>query len=115
MSSFIYCKTTEKGKQTFYLSFNGKDYFLFTQKYRVSNKDYFSKRVFLDNALNHSMTKSRSVRKTMTKLIPYIRYIEQEYGIVVLRKTIKNNDKKSNRRISNEDIFFWRDYIYETA
>ena len=115
MSSFIFCKTTDKGKQTFYLSFSGKNFFLFTQNYRVSNKNYFGKRVILDDALNHSLSKSHSVRKTMTKLIPYIRYVEQEYGIEVLRKTIKNNKRKLNNKPNGRNSCLCRELVMKSA
>ena len=115
MAPFIFSKNTEKGKHSFYLSFNGNDYFLFTQKYRVSNKDYFGNKVFLDDALNHSLSKSHSVRKTMTKLIPYIRYVEQEYGIEVLRKTIKNNKRKLNNKPNVRNSCLRRALVTELA
>ncbi len=85
----IYCKTVAKGLQAYYIRVDKQEYFLFHQSYRRSNKEFFGMGVLLKNALDYSCSHSTSVRKTMTKLIPYIQYIEKEYGLSVLRKTQK--------------------------
>ena len=115
MANTIYCKTVAKGKQAFYVKVEGRDYYLFSQDYRISNKEFFQNGVTVDRALNHSSSRSEAVRKTMTKLVPYIRYIEQEYDLEVLRKTIKNNEKKKNRKPYKRDTFRWQDYMWEVA
>lgn len=92
----IYCETIAKGQQAYYMRVDRQEYFLFHQNYRRSNKEFFGMGVLLENALDYSCSHSTSVRKTMTKLIPYIQYIEKEYGLTVLRKTqkTKNSAKK---------------------
>ena len=41
MANFIYSRTTDKDKQTFYLVSQDREYYLFTQKYRRGVKEYF--------------------------------------------------------------------------
>ena len=92
----VFCRTVAKGIQADYLRGSDREYYLFTQNYRKSNKEFFGKGVIVDAALNHSLSSSTSVRKTMTKLVPYIEYVEKEYGLIVLRKTQKS--KSCNKR-----------------
>lgn len=94
---FIYCKTVAKGQQAYYMHVDKKDYFLFIQNFRKSNKEIFGTGILLEDALDYSISHSTSVHKTMTKLIPFIKYIEKEYGLTVLRKTqiSKNFNKKA--------------------
>ncbi len=115
MTNIIYCRTVAKGIQSFYVTVEGRDYYLFSQNFRKSNKEFYRNGVIVDRALNHSLSRSTSVRKTMTKLVPYIRYIEQEYDLEILRKTIKNNEKKRNKKSSKRDLFRWQDYMCEVA
>lgn len=93
----IYCKTIEKGRQAYYLHTNMCEYYLFTQNFRRSNKAFFGCGILLDNALDYSLNNSPSVRKTMTKLIPAIGYIEKEFGLILLRKTYR--EKVFNKRM----------------
>lgn len=41
MINIIYCKTVAKGIQEFYLRVESKEYYLFKQNYRVSNKEVY--------------------------------------------------------------------------
>ena len=106
MRNKIYCKTTGKGQQSYYLTVDGKDYFLFTQAFRRSNKEVFSKGVTIDEALRWQGQHSESVIRTMRKLPSYIRYVEQEYGIVVLNKTKKKHDKKVKTPYKRERVTY---------
>ena len=47
MKNFIYCTTTAKGEQSFYLMTQGTKYFLFAQAFRRSNKDVFEQGISL--------------------------------------------------------------------
>ncbi len=86
----IYCLTTDKGRQTFYLDACGETHYLFTQDYRHGVKEYFGRGVCVDNALDISRARNDSaIIRTMRKLPLYIKYIEKEYGITVLRKTAR--------------------------
>ena len=93
--SSIYCKTTSKGIQSFYVRVQGQTYFLFSQNYRRGVGDYFGNSVSIDKALQHSGAKGdRALLHTMEKLPAYIKYVEREYGLRVFRKTQSKNDQK---------------------
>ena len=99
MKNSILCKTTSKGQQSLYLQADGKEYYLFSQNYRSSVKDYYQTYVILDRALDYSANTGEAVRKTMEKLRAYIPYIEKEYGVCVLNKTKKaQRPNKTGRR-----------------
>lgn len=102
----VFCKTTSKGIQSFYLTAENKDYFLFSQEYRVSVKEHFKCGLSINECLNYSLTKSCAVRRTLDKLKVYIPYIEKEYGIAVFNKT-KNKNGRNNR-----SIYSWKDDDY---
>ena len=96
MQTKIYCKTTSKGKQSFYIYLNGKNYFLFEQDYRVSNKSFFKNGFYLNEKINFSKTHSTATRNTLTKILYYIKYIEKEFNVAILEKTkLKNSNYKT--------------------
>ena len=97
MANFIYSRTTDKGKQTFYLVNQDREYYLFTQKFRRGVKEYFHNRVLLKDALDISKShRDTALIRTKTKFPMYIRYIEKEYGITVLESTLKKQSKTRN-------------------
>lgn len=97
MANFIYSRTTDKGKQTFYLVSQDREYYLFTQKFRKGVKKYFHNRVLLRDALDVSKGhRDAALIRTKTKFPMYIRYIEKEYGITVLESTLKKQSKTRN-------------------
>ena len=104
MKPLIYCKTTAKATQSFYLLADGKEYFLFNQKYRVSNKEHFRRGINLDSLGDFSNVRSNSVRRVLDKLPNYIRYVEKEYEIKVLDKTLK---QASNKKPYKRTPFLW--------
>ncbi len=68
-------------------------YFLFSQKYSFKTLNYFKNGIDLERALSFKCAKSmksRSVMKVTEKLIPYIKYIEKEEHIVVLKQTMQS-------------------------
>ena len=90
MGSIISCKTNKQGGHNFYIKHEGNEYFLFSQQYHRGVNNHFSRGVSLRNALNISTAKrDHCVIKTMSKMKPYIRYIEKEYDIKILKKTIE--------------------------
>lgn len=93
MKTTIYCKTTDKGLQSFYLKRGAQEYFLFTSNFRRSNKNFFGGGVYIDDALAAKNNTSTSVSKIAEKLFGAIRYIESEYEIAVLDKTVNKNSK----------------------
>lgn len=90
MKTMIYCEPTERGIHSFYLVDNDERYFLFSQKYRKSVQDYYSKGVSVNRSIDFSKShKDNALKRTMSKLPMYIRYIEKEFGILVLNQTKK--------------------------
>lgn len=113
MKNKIYCKTTGKGVQSFFLVADNKEYYLFQQDFRVSVKEYFAPGISVNEVTNYSNARGVAVKKTLDKLKNYIPYIEKEYGIAVMRKTkeLKNKPKKPYKR----DKFNWQQYEMEYA
>lgn len=87
MQTTVFCKTTAKAKQSYFVKVDGKDYFLFQQDFRKSNKKFFQKGVDVNAINDYSCVHSISVRKTLDKLPVYIRYIEKEYNVAIYEKT----------------------------
>ena len=99
MKNYIYCTTTAKVEQTFYLMAQGTKYFLFVQAYRRSNKEVFEQGISLYNLRKFKKHCSYSVRHTVTKLPAYIRYVEQECGISIMEMTKRKlENHKSKKR-----------------
>ena len=94
----IYCRTTAKGVQTFYVVVDGDEHFLFSQHYRVGVRNYFRNPKSIDQALDFSCAKGNAALvHTMEKLPSYIRYVEREFGIEVLKKTHRKNERAYKR------------------
>jgi hypothetical protein len=98
MAAFISCTPTAKGVHGFYIEASGETHFLFSQDYRRGVNKYFRDGVRLDDALNFSRAKGDcAIERTMEKLPSYIKYIEREYDLEILRKTAKKNAKHNRR------------------
>ena len=98
MANTIYCRTTAKGVQSFFINSNGENHFLFSQNFRRGVKEYFERGVSIDQAINFARARGNSaVMHTMEKLPSYIRYIEREYGLEVLRRTARKNQTHKRR------------------
>lgn len=92
MKKKVYCLTTDKAVQSFYVEVCGKSHYLFSQRFRQGVKEYFGKGVDIDMALDFSRAKNdTAVINTMRKLPSRIKYVEKEYGIEVLRQTARRN------------------------
>lgn len=92
MANTIYCETTAKGVQSFFINANGETHFLFSQNFRRGVKDYFERGVRIDEAINFKRANGNSaIIHTMEKLPTYIRYVESEYGMEVLKRTARKN------------------------
>ena len=77
---------------------SGETHFLFSQDYRRGANEYFRNGVRLDDALNFSRAKGdNAIKRTMEKLPSYIKYIEREYDLEILRQTAKKNAKHNKR------------------
>lgn len=95
MRTCIYCKATAQGVHSFFLTTCEGEFFLFNQSYRKGVQAYFGKGVTLSESRNFAKSNHDSaVIKTMSKLPIYIRYIEREYGVLVLNQTKKRNQQQ---------------------
>lgn len=109
MKATVYCKTTARGVQTYYLNDGKRDYYLLKSGYHRSNRDFFSQGRSIQEVVASRKNKSTSVRKARDRLLGAIKYIESEYGLCLLQKTAKKANKR--RHINRFD-----DYIdYEPA
>ena len=96
MKSTVYCVVSDKGKHSFYLEQDNSRYYLFTQSYRKSVQHYYGKGVLLDEAVNFNRSKHDSaIINTMEKLPSYIKYVEKEFEISVLKKTKHKKDQRA--------------------
>ena len=103
MANYIYSRTTDKGKQSFYLISQGHEYYLFTQKYYKGVKAYFHNCVLLNDALDISKSKrDTALIRTKSKLPMYIKYIERENDIAIMESTLK---KKTKTRCNSFDRY----------
>ena len=98
MAARIYCRTTAKGEQTYFLSDGKIDYYLFKSDFRRSNREFFSQGRFIREVLDARRHSSASVRRTSIRLIGAIKYIESEYGICILQQTAKRQQKRRTTR-----------------
>ena len=90
MNCTISCTVGSYGKHCFFLNIGAHSYFLFSQNYRRGVNNYFRTGVRLDEALDVCRSKGDcAIIRTMEKLPSYIRYVEREYGITVLRATAR--------------------------
>ena len=109
MQAKVYCKTVAKGRQAFYINANGKEYFLFEQDFRASNKEFFKKGYYLTDRVDYTRVRSEATRRTLEKLPSYIRYIESEYGVSIYEK--REKIKVAYKRTP----FLWNQYNWEVA
>ena len=94
MAAKIYCRTTAKGVQTYYLADGKKNYYLFNSTFHKSNKEFFSQGRYIKEVLDARRHVSASVQKISIRLISIVKYIESEYGICVLQKTANKRQQK---------------------
>ena len=98
MKATVYCKATDKGTHTFYLVSEGREYFLFHQNFRRGVAEYYRYGVTVKEAINFGRSKhNTALINTMEKLPAYIKYVEKEYGIEVLKQTAKKNQSRKQR------------------
>ena len=86
MSKVPVIKAEKKNKDTdtYYLLFNKEKIFLFNQKHRNGAFDYFKSGKSISSALKPA-TRDPGLRRVCDKLPMYIKYIEKEYEIKVMR------------------------------
>lgn len=108
MQATVFCRTTDKDVQSFYLRANGKEYFLFSQAFRRSNKNFFAKGYRLADKVDYSKVTSTTVRNTLEKLPSYIRYIETEYGIALYEKRKEKEKPSKTKSPYKREQWNWR-------
>ena len=113
MAATVFCKTTAKATQSFFVNVHGRDYFLFNQNFRKSNKEYFRNGVNIHELGNFSSAHSSAVRKTLDKLPTYLRYVEKEYDVAIYNKPQKK--VASKKQAYKRSAFRWQDYSLEVA
>lgn len=97
MKTAVYCRVTTRGVHSFYLRTGEGEYFLFSQSYRRGVDRFYRKGVFLDDAIRFSKAHNDpSIIRTMGKIPMYVKYLEKEYGLVILNKTKKKNSQSYN-------------------
>ncbi len=90
MKTAIYCRPTAKGVHSFYLIIGDDEFFLFSQSYRRGVEDYYGRGVRIDEAINYSRAhRDSAITRTMDKIPMYVKYIEREYDVEVLKRTKK--------------------------
>ena len=95
MKNYIICKSAGKAKTSFYLVSDHDEHYLFTQNYRKGVRDYFMNGVTINQAMDTGKGRfDNALVRTMEKIPTYIRYIEKECGITVLRQTKKKKERK---------------------
>lgn len=99
------------GTLYFYAVVGGSEYFLFTQDFRKTLKDYFSNGVNVDKTGNYSSAHSVVVRRVLDKLPSYLRYVEKEFGVDIYEKT---KEQKTPRKVKayKRQSFRWQDYAF---
>lgn len=104
MSTIITCKQNKVGKHNFFIEHQGKEYYLFCQPYHRGVNIYFTNGVSLNNVLNYKTAKGdHKVIKTMSKMKMYIKYIETEYDIKILKNTIQKSEGYKKKHNYNDD------------
>lgn len=107
----VYCKSLGFNQVGFFLRVNGKEYYLFKQRYYKSLWDYFSGGADIDMLFSKAGKHSYAVREAKLKLPSYIAYVEREEGVQVLAKSKRKGDfqigeeKRRKHRVGN---YNWR-------
>ena len=83
----IFCKE-RNGMHEFYLILGREEFYMFSQKYKFGVDRYYRNGVLLNKGIRHGIGKSdRAIHHTIDKVKRYIRYIEDEYGFIILDQT----------------------------
>ncbi|MCD8307246.1 MAG: hypothetical protein LUD51_03340 [Clostridia bacterium] len=104
MKAIVYCKLVGQGTQAYFVKVNGKSYYLFKSKYRVSNRDMFRNGVRVDKINDFSSTHSTSVKKTKDKLAAYLSFIEKEYGVVIYSNRARKHELGKRCRYNRSKV-----------
>ena len=110
MKSIISCKKDNLGGHSFYINHQGKEYYLFSQNYHQSVNTLFSNGVSILKVFDFKIAKGNyNVKKTISKMRMYIRYIEKEYDLKILNKTLNKgiiNKKKTKTNFNKLNYIY---------
>lgn len=110
----IFCRTVAKGKQSFYVAVDGEKYLLFTQDYRVTNREFFQNGVSVSAINNYSNVRSEAVRKTLDKHPTYLHYVENEYNVEIYERSKRLKQIKKQKPYKREP-FLWKKQYWDVA
>lgn len=105
MQAKIYCRPVAKDVHEFYLIAEGEKYYLFEQRFYMSNHNYFKKGVSVDSVGDFSKANTITIRNTLEKLPKYLKKVSRRYGIEFARKT--KSKTKQQRRVCDYE---WADF-----
>ena len=111
----VFCVTVSKGTQAFFVKVNGKNYYLFQQAFKRSNKEYFAGGVEIHSISKFSNVHSTAVRDTLDKLPAYIRYVESEHGVSIYEKTKLKEKRQKLKTAYKRTPFLLNQYNWEVA
>lgn len=86
----VYCRSNGKDNLSFYIIHDTGTSFLFNQRFNYNVFQFYKNGVPLDMALDFrygAELQCYAMKKVSEKLIPYIRFIEQDENVIILRKT----------------------------
>lgn len=99
MKTKIFCENTEHGWHLFYIEDDGREYYLFRQRYHRGVGDFFSSGVSLNKAMDFTKChKDTAIARTMAKIPMYVRSIEKEYDVTILDQTRRRQHGGRQRR-----------------
>lgn len=108
MQAKVYCRPVAKDVHEFYLVIDGERFYLFEQKFYMSNHRYFKKGVAVDDLGNFAKANKICIRNTLEKLPKYLKKVSRRYDVEIPMKS----KSKSHRKISCK--YEWLD-LDETA
>lgn len=94
MQAKVYCRPVAKDVHEFYLVIDGERFYLFEQKFYMSNHTYFKKGVAVDDLGNFGKADTICIRNTLEKLPKYIKKVSNRYDIEIPSKTKPKHRQK---------------------
>ena len=87
---YITCEEKTRGTLSFFVTAAGEKYYLFSQDYCHTIWKKYNRGLLLNDSLDHAKCGGHEILEHMADKFPvYLKYIEDEYGIVLTRKGAK--------------------------
>ena len=96
MTATIYCRTTDKGEQTYYYAGAHGTLYLFKAAYRKSNKEFFRGGRTIYEVLGARQHHSFSVRNAAERILSTLKFIEREQNFSVFDRVSRQEAKKQS-------------------